>query len=135
MIKKLFPVFVLYVLLLSCNNGTKKDPVTDIDVANTFIRAVLDSDFKTAEKYLLVDETNKQYFETFRHQYQLKEKAELDSYKAADIVINEIKPENDSVHLVNYSNSYKKEIKYKLKLVWVNGRWQIDLKYTFEENQ
>jgi Domain of unknown function (DUF4878) len=135
MIKKLLPVFVLYVLLLSCNNGTKKDPVTDIDVANTFIRAVLDSDFKTAEKYLLVDETNKQYFETFRHQYQLKEKAELDSYKAADIVINEIKPENDSVHLVNYSNSYKKEIKNKLKLVWVNGRWQIDLKYTFEENQ
>lgn len=135
MIKKLLPVFVLYVLLLSCNNGTKKDPVTDIDVANTFIRAVLDSDFKTAEKYLLVDETNKQYFETFRHQYQLKEKAELDNYKAADIVINEIKPENDSVHLVNYSNSYKKEIKNKLKLVWVNGRWQIDLKYTFEENQ
>lgn len=135
MIKKLLPVFVLYVLLLSCNNGTKTEPVTDTDVATTFIRAVLDNDFKTAEKYLLVDETNKQYFETFRHQYQSKEKAELENYKAADIVINEIKPENDSVHLVNYSNSYKKEIQNKLKLVWVNSQWRIDLKYTFAENQ
>lgn len=135
MIKKILPAFALWVLLFSCNNGTKTEPVTDTDVATTFIRAVLDNDFKTAEKYLLVDETNKQYFETFRHQYQSKEKAELDNYKAADIVINEIKPESDSVHLVNYSNSYKKEIKNKLKLVWVNGRWQIDLKYTFAENQ
>ena len=83
----------------------------------------------------MIDETNKQYFETFRHQYQSKEKAELENYKAADIVINEIKPESDSVHLVNYSNSYKKEIKNKLKLVWVNSQWRIDLKYTFAENQ
>ena len=135
MIKKLLPVFVLYVVLLSCNNSTKTDPVTDTDVATTFIRAVLDNDFKTAEKYLLIDETNKQYFETFRHQYQSKEKAELENYKAADIVINEIKPESDSVHLVNYSNSYKKEIKNKLKLVWVNSQWRIDLKYTFAENE
>lgn len=135
MIKKLLPVFVLYVLLLSCNSGIKTEPVTDTDVATTFIRAVLDNDFKAAEKYLLIDETNKQYFETFRHQYQSKEKAELENYKAADIVINEIKPESDSVHLVNYSNSYKKEIKNKLKLVWVNSQWRIDLKYTFAENQ
>ena len=135
MIKKLLPVFVLYVVLLSCNNSTKTDPVTDTDVATTFIRAVLDNDFKAAEKYLLIDETNKQYFETFRHQYQSKEKAELENYKAADIVINEIKPESDSVHLVNYSNSYKKEIKNKLKLVWVNSQWRIDLKYTFAENE
>ena len=135
MIKKLLPALTVCFIFFACNNTAKKDPVTDTDVATAFIRAVLDNDFKTAEKYLLPDETNKQYFETFRHQYQLKEKHELDNYKAADIIINEIKPESDSVHLVNYSNSYKKEMKNKLKLVWVNGQWHIDLKYTFAENQ
>ena len=121
MIKKILGIFTIIVILFACNGGGTKNPVTDTDVAAAFIRAVLDNDFNTAEQYLLIDETNKQYFETFQHQYQTKEKEELAKYKAADIIINEIKPESDSVHIVDYSNSYKKETKNKLKLTWVNG--------------
>ena len=135
MFKNKLAVFVFCILLFSCNNGTKKEPVTDTDVATTFIRAVLDNDFKIAEKYLLIDETNKQYFETFRRQYQLKEKSELDKYKASDILINNLDQKNDSVTIINYSNSYKKDMKTNLKLVRPNGQWLIDLKYTFPENQ
>jgi hypothetical protein len=135
MIKKYLLAVTITVVIFSCSDAVKKDPVTDTDVATTFIRAVLDNDFKTAEKYLLADETNKQYFETFRHQYQQKDKAELEQYKSADIIIDEIKPVNDSVHLVDYTNTYKKAEKNKLKLVWVNGHWLIDLKYTFAENK
>jgi hypothetical protein len=135
MIKKILAVSTLIIALFACNGGSTKVPVTDTDVASAFIRAVLDNDFKTAQQYLLADETNKQYFETFQHQYQSKEKEELAKYKAADIIINEIKPESDSVHIVDYSNSYKKEIKNKLKLNWVNGKWMVDLKYTFAANQ
>jgi hypothetical protein len=135
MIKKILAVSTLIIVLFACNGGATKVPVTDTDVASAFIRAVLDNDFKTAQQYLLADETNKQYFETFQHQYQSKEKEELAKYKAADIIINEIKPESDSVHIVDYSNSYKKEIKNKLKLNWVNGKWMVDLKYTFAANQ
>ncbi|MEI7736153.1 MAG: hypothetical protein WCI49_11855 [Ferruginibacter sp.] len=135
MIKKILGIFTIIVMLFSCNGGATKNPVTDTDVAAAFIRAVLDNDFNTAEQYLLIDETNKQYFETFQHQYQTKEKEELAKYKAADIIINEIKPESDSVHIVDYSNSYKKETKNKLKLTWVNGKWLVDLKYTFAANQ
>ena len=135
MIKKLLAVCTISIMLFACNGGETKVPVTDTDVASAFIRAVLDNDFKTAQQYLLVDETNKQYFETFQHQYQSKEKEELAKYKAADIIINEIKPESDSVHIVDYSNSYKKETKNKLKLSWVNGKWLVDLKYTFAANQ
>jgi Domain of unknown function (DUF4878) len=135
MIKKQLLAALIIITLFSCNDTVKKDPVTDTDVATTFIRAVLDNDFKTAEKYLLADETNKQYFESFRHQYQQKDKAELDKYKSADIIIDEIKPQSDSVHLVDYTNTYKKAEKNKLKLVWVNGHWLIDLKYTFAENK
>lgn len=135
MIKKLLSVCAVSILLFACNGGATKVPVTDTDVASAFIRAVLDNDFKTAQQYLLADETNKQYFETFQHQYQSKEKEELAKYKAADIIINEIKPESDSVHIVDYSNSYKREMKNKLKLTWVNGKWMVDLKYTFAATQ
>lgn len=135
MIKKLLYAVILAAVLFSCNSNTKKNPVTDTEVATTFIRAVLDDDFTTAEKYLLVDETNQQYFESYRHHYQLKTEGELKQYKAADIIINEIKSQSDSVHLVDYSNTYKKEEKTNLKLVWSGGKWLIDLKYTFEKAQ
>jgi hypothetical protein len=134
MIKKYCLAALITCMLFSCGEAVKKDPVTDINVATTFIRAVLDNDFETAEKYLLADELNQQYFKSYRQQYQANSKAELEKYKEADIIINEIKTESDSVHVVDFNNSYKKEVKKKLKLVWVNSRWLIDLKYTFTEN-
>jgi hypothetical protein len=133
MIKTIFYSLMLAVTLFACTPAAKKDPVTDTEVATTFIRAVLDNDFATAEKYLLKDETNLQYFKSFQ-QYQTKNIAELDKYKAADIIINEIKPESDSVHLVDYSNTYKKAEKNNLKLVWAAGKWLVDLKYTLQKN-
>jgi hypothetical protein len=134
MIKKILLLPVICLLLFSCNSNAKKDPVTDTDVATAFIRGVLDNDFITAQQYLLTDETNKQYFETFRHQYQSKDKSELEKYKAADIIINSLEPLKDTT-IINYSNSYKKDMKNKLRLVRSNGKWLIDLKYTFTENQ
>ena len=133
MITKLTCFFVLCMALFSCNTTIKKAPVTDIEVATAFIRGALDNDFKTARQYLLKDDTNQQFLETFERQHHSMSSDELEKYKLADIVINEIKPENDSVHLVNYSNTYKKEEKTNLKLVWVNGQWLVDLKYTFEK--
>jgi hypothetical protein len=134
MIKKIFLPPVIYLLLFSCNSNVKNAPVTDTDVATAFIRGVLDNDFKTAQQYLLNDETNTQYFETFKHQYQLKDKSELEKYKAADIIINSLEPLKDTT-IINYSNSYKKDMKNKLRLIRSNGKWLIDLKYTFAENQ
>jgi hypothetical protein len=134
MIKKICFSITIAIFLLACNNAAKKAPVTDTDVGTTFIRSVLDNDFTTAQQYLLNDETNKQYFETFQHQYQLKDKSELEKYKAADIIINSLEPLKDTT-IINYSNSYKKEMKNKLRLVRNNGKWLIDLKYTFTENQ
>jgi PhoPQ-activated pathogenicity-related protein len=134
MIKNIILLTTLTTGLLCCNTAAKKEPVTDTDVATTFIRGVLDNDFKTAQQYLLKDETNTQFFETFRHQYQLKDKSELEKYKAADIIINSMEPLKDTT-IINYSNSYKKEVQNKLRLVRSNGQWLIDLKYTFSENQ
>ena len=118
----------------SCNNQTKKEPVTDIDVANTFVRNLLDNDFKEAEKYLLKDETNSQIFERFKKQYSAKDKAILEKYKQADIIVNETSYVTDSVNIFNYSNSYSRADKTVLKLVRINNKWLIDLKYTFSGN-
>ncbi len=132
--RSLLAIPLLLAVLLSCNNSPKKDPQTDTEVATTFIRDVLDNDLARAEQYILKDEANLQYFDIIKQQYGKKSKAELDKYKAADIIINEISNVTDTVSIVNYSNSYNQALKNKVKVVRVNGKWLIDLKYTFSGN-
>ncbi len=134
MVKTLHFILAATVLVLSCNNKDKKTPVTDTDVATTFIRDILDNNLKDAEQYILRDESNQQYFDIIKQQYSKKDKAELEKYKSADILINEISYVTDTVCIVNYSNTYNRELKNKVKVVRVNGRWLIDLKYTFSGN-
>lgn len=121
-------------IFLSCNSNEKQSPQTDTETATTFIRDVLNNNLSAAETFLLQDEANGQYFESFKQQYSKKDKAELEKFKAADIIINEISNVSDTVTIVNYSNSYKKDVKNKIKLVRINGKWLIDLKYTFSGN-
>ncbi|MBP6432465.1 MAG: hypothetical protein KA319_11930 [Ferruginibacter sp.] len=120
------------ITLFSCNNESKKIPTTDTEVATTFIRHVLDDNFVDAEAFVLKDEANMQSFERFKQSFEKKDAAELAQYKKADITINEIKNLGDSLRIIDFNNSYKKEVKQKLKLVWVKDKWLVDLKYTFE---
>jgi hypothetical protein len=130
---KLLFAFVWITLLSGCNQD-KIVPNTDIEVARAFIRDILENNFKDAELLVLKEETNKQYFDLFKKEYLSKSKAELENYHHADIIINEINQVNDSVSVINYSNSYLKDKSNKLKLVRVDGQWQVDLKYTFSGN-
>lgn len=121
--------------LILCGCGQQTDtPNTDIDVARTFIKTIQENKFKEASAWVLSNETNKQYFELFEKHFESKSTDELNNYKNADIIINEISNVSDSVTVINYSNSYKKDAKNKLKVVKVNGRWLIDLQYTFSGN-
>lgn len=133
MVKKIIFLFILAALFYSCNSGSRIESITDTDVATAFIRAVLNNDLTTAEKFILNDDTNRQYFETFRRQYVQKNETELENFKKSDIIINSLEPQNDSVTIINYSNSYKKELKTNLKLVRKNGKWVIDFKYTIPD--
>src|SRR5882757_2283200 len=109
--------------LLSCNNSEKSYPQTEVNVATAFIRDILDNKLDDAEQYLLKDTVNMQYFESFKQAYLKKDKAELDKFKSADFVINENSTVSDTVHVINYSNSYKKGSNNVLKLVYINGKW------------
>lgn len=134
MIKKYLIPVIFAAAVFSCNTKTKKAPVTDIEVATAFIRNLLDNDFTEAEQYLLKDETNNQIFERFKKQYSEKDKAILEKYRNADIIVNNISYITDSVCIFNYSNSYSRADKTILKVVRVDGKWLIDLKYTFSGN-
>ena len=127
---KLFTAIFLLLLSASCNDK-RTNPTTDIDVARAFIKDILENDFKDAKRFVLDDETNNQYFELSKKNFGQKTKEELKEYKDADIIVNELTSVNDSVTIINYSNSYKKESKGKVKVVRVNGQWLVDLKYTF----
>ena len=134
MIKKYLALFVLAAVIFSCNTKTKKIPVTDVEVATAFVRDLLDNNFTEAEQYLLKDETNDQIFERFKKQYSQKDKAILEKYKNADIIVNNISYITDTVCIFNYSNSYSRADKTILKVVRDNSKWLIDLKYTFSGN-
>ena len=121
-------------LAISSCNTEKKSPNTDIEVAREFIKNILESNFKDAETFVLNEETNQQFFELFKKEFESKSKSELESFKNADIIINEISPISDSVSIINYSNSFKKDKTNKLKMVRMNGQWMVDLKYTFSGN-
>ena len=127
-------MLLLGAVVFSCNTKTKKTPVTDVEVATAFIRNLLDNNFKEAEQYLLKDDTNDQIFERFKKQYSEKNKAILEKYKNADIIVNNISYVTDSVCIFNYSNSYSLADKTILKVVKPGGKWLIDLKYTFSGN-
>jgi len=129
-----FLCVVVGIGLLSACNNKKTVPNTDIEVARAFIKDILENNFKDAETFVFKEETNKQYFDLFKKEYESKSKTELENYKSADIIINEISPVNDSVSIINYSNSFKRDKSNKVKMVRVNGQWLVDLKYTFSGN-
>lgn len=124
----------VFLLLLSCGGNKENKVISETETATAFIRAIQNDDFTEAGKYLLKDELNLQLIGRFEEFYHKKDKAELEQLKKSDIIINEIENTSDSMAIVNYSNSYKKEIKNKLKVLRIDGKWQIDFKYTISGN-
>lgn len=126
--------YSILLLLLSCGGNNENKVISETETATGFIRAIQNDDFKEAEKYLLKDETNLQLMGRFEQFYHKKDKAELEQLKKSDIIINEIENVSDTLAIVNYSNTYKKEIRNKVKVLRINGKWQIDFKYTISGN-
>lgn len=127
--QKFYLLFPVLLILFSCNSGSSI-PSTDIEAASQFVQDIWKSDFKKAEKLLLKDEVNDQIFDRFEEHFKTRPKEELEKYKNASIILNDVKPLNDSVSIINYSNSFNKAEKTDLKIIRKNGQWLVDLKYT-----
>lgn len=131
---KLMMVCSAAVTLGSCHEKSAT-PTSDIEVATTFIKDVLNNNFKDAKTLVLPEEMNNQYFELAKKDFENKSPEELAQYKKSVIIINELKNVNDSLTIVNYSTSYKKAVKSEVKVVRKNGQWLVDLKHTFQTEQ
>ncbi len=134
MIKKYLAAITLIAALSACNAEKDKEPVTNMEVARAFVRNVLDNNLKEAEQYLLKDETNQQIYDRFKQKYKTLDKQLLEKYKQSNIEVNNVNSVNDSVYIFNYSPSYNKKDTTILKLVRMESKWLVDIKYTFPVN-
>lgn len=130
--QKLILFFAVALIIFSCNSKNTL-PETDIEAASQFVQDIWQSDFAKAEKLLLKDEKNNQIFDRFEEHFKTRPKEELEQYKKATIILNDVKQLNDSVSIINYSNSFNKVEKTDLKIVRKNGLWLVDLKYTIPQ--
>lgn len=129
MYKNVILIFMCVTLLYSCRSKEldKSDPLSS---GRGFIEATLNGDYVKAEKYLLKDSTNNQYLEGLVSFNQKRTPLEREGYRDAAIIIDSTKKMSDSVDIIYYYNTYKKE-PTQVKLVRKGDEWLVDFKYTF----
>lgn len=121
-------------MIAGCSSK-KELPNTDIEVAKTFVKYVLENDFKQASTLVAKDAANDNYLKQLEKSQQKKwSKEDEEQYKTADVIIYEVSNVNDSISIINYANSFRVQEKNKVKVIKINGQWMVDLKYTFSGN-
>ena len=133
--KKLLIASLLFVFLGACNNEDRKPPESenDVDAARNFIRAALDGEFDKAKIYLLPDSQNIQYLDVAKRSYERAPQNTIKSYRESSITIYNVAPVNDSTTVVIYSNSFKNDHD-TLKVLKINDKWLVDLKYLYQHD-
>ena len=99
-----------------------------------FIESALKADYVKADKYLLQDSTNQQYLEGLIDFNKNSNKEERENYRNANIIVDSLVELSDSVNILYYKNSFKKEPS-KLKIVKNNNDWLVDFKYSFSDEK
>jgi len=126
MIKKFFVPALL--LLAACGNSHSYKKAEDAqDAGREFIRASLDGDYDKARFYLYADSTNQMLFDKWKRDYDRLDHEEQKKYRDADIQVFNLQALNDSVTSYTYANTYKKDTT-TIRIVRINGDWQVDLK-------
>jgi hypothetical protein len=125
------------VLVCACNNSDQQEIETtsenDVDAARNFIRSALDGKWREARRFMVQDSTNTQLLDAYESNYETHmNREDKRGYREASITLYDSRQVNDSVTIVNYSNSYKKQ-RDSLKVVRVNNQWLVDLKYSFPQ--
>jgi len=129
---KYIRIFILLFLFVGC---AQKYPVatTPLEGAREFIDGYLKGDFTKAQAYMINDDENQKDLMKIKRDYDEKSENQKHDYAVASIIINEDAALNDTMHIINYSNSYDK-VARKVKVIQRNGKWLVDFKYTFKGN-
>ncbi len=126
--------FLFLQFFCACTNDTNQaSSEDDIGTARNFIDAALQGDYDKARSFMVQDSVNSQYLDAFEHNYKDRmSREDKKGYKEASINIHNIQQVNDSITVVQYSNSFKKQ-NDSLKVVHANNVWLVDLKYSFAQ--
>jgi hypothetical protein len=129
--------FLFLLFFTACTNESTENKETtsenDVDAARNFIRAALDGNWNDARKFMLKDSTNTQLLDTYESNYQTNmNREDKRGYHEASITFYDTRQIDDSVSIISYSNSYKKQ-KDSLRVVRRNDAWLVDLKYSFPQ--
>ncbi|MES2880868.1 MAG: hypothetical protein V4676_01875, partial [Bacteroidota bacterium] len=86
-----------------------------------------------AQKFMLPDSTNLQVLDNLKRNWEGHMNADdKRGYRDASINLYDTRTVADSIVIVNYSNSYKKE-KDSVRVVRISQQWLVDLKYSFPQ--
>lgn len=125
--------FLMLFTLYGCNSNESIRPQSALETGRVFIRASLDGKFEKAVPLLLPDSQNLQLFETYKMYYDRLADEKKQNYQKASYNINKYEDLNDSVTIINYSNTYMNK-PMEIKLVKSNKLWLVDFKYTYSGN-
>jgi len=120
-------------IVCACNTNNYQNAETALDGGREFIDGYLKGDFKQAFFYMINDSINNSELLKIKRDYNLKSQDDKHKYATASIIINTDEAIDDSTHIINYENSYDK-IARKIKVIYRNGKWLVDFKYTFNGN-
>lgn len=119
-------------LILSCSTTERPDDA--LGTARAFIRYSLDGDYKQAKTLMYADSVNLFELDLIAKRYKSEMKeADKEGYRKASIIIHSVENVNDSVVIINYSNSFKNK-QMPVKVIRKDGLWQVDFDYTFSGN-
>lgn len=126
-------LFALSVLVAGCDTTPEVKKTDPLESGRGFIEASLKGNYKEAEKYVLPDSTNLEYFNGMKQFNEKQDNQEKLGYRNASIIIDSVQQINDSVAFIFFANSYKMKPS-KLKMVKHNNEWLVDFKFSFIDN-
>ena len=131
--KKILLLLTVIVFGIACEQQRTR-PDDAFDTAREFIRSSLDGDYDWANELMLQDSVNIYELGILSKKYKTElSEQDKEGFKKSAIKIHSVENVSDSVVIVNYSNSFKKK-QLPLKVVKKDGKWQVDLNYTFTGN-
>ncbi len=120
-------------IITACNHTAEANKTDPLESGRGFIEASLKGDYVEAQKYILEDSTNLEYFNGLKDFNSKMSSEERGNYRDANIIIDSTHKVSDSVTIITYSNSYK-NVPSKLKMVKHDNEWLVDFKFTFNDN-
>ena len=132
--KKILIYLFFVMAIFSCNQPEGfKEAEDPLDAGREFVRAVLDGDYQKASLYIENNPEDKELFQ--RYQLYMKKQPQKEKLllKSSSIIINTVEKLNESISIVNFSNSHSMK-PMDLKIILRENKWRVDFSYTFSGN-